>query len=86
MKKLNDTLMKAAEVMKKELGELKKSYSEWDKKYKELSDSAAKGPKQLEDKVSELTEKKNDLDDFVENEVELVNHKLEGNTLVFPPE
>lgn len=84
VKKLNETLTKAIEGMKKEIAELKKSYSEWDKKFKDLSDALTKSKKELEDKVSGLMKKKNDLKDFIENEFQLVNQKLEGNT--FPSE
>lgn len=78
LKKSNESLKKAATAMNGEITELKKIYSKWDKKFKDLSDASAKDKKELNDKVTELLKKKAKLEEFAEHEVNVVNERVEG--------
>ena len=48
-------------AIKGEIAELKKIYSEWDSKFKDLLDASAKSKKEFEDKVSELLKRSSSL-------------------------
>lgn len=63
------------------MAELKKSYAEWDTKFKSRANTFAEERKKLSNQVAELLRKKVDLEQYVEEEIEKMNKKLEGMAL-----
>lgn len=81
LKQSNKTWKTAGEKMQREIDELKKSYADWDEKFKIQSATFEKEKKQLDEKVLTLTSKKEDLDKYVEKVAAEMAQNLEGKAL-----
>lgn len=78
LKEENKTLKAATEVMKGEVSELKKSYVEWDQKFKSQASDFEGEKKKLTYQVTELLKKKAELEQYIEDFGEEISKKLEG--------
>lgn len=64
--------------MKGEIFELKKSYAEWDQKFKNQASDFEVEKKKLNDRVTELLQNKTELEQYMEELSEEMNKNLEG--------
>ena len=81
LKEENKTLKIPAKVTKGEVSELKRSYVEWEMKFNKQASDFQEEEKKLSDQVTELLRKKAELEQFVKEETEEINKKLEGMML-----
>lgn len=59
--------------MKEEIAQLKKSYADWDEKFKAQSVTFEKEKKQLDEKTQAITRKRADLEKYIEKMSEEMN-------------
>jgi hypothetical protein len=78
LKEENKTLKPTAEAMKGEISELKKSYTEWDQKFKSQASDFKGEKKKLSDQVTQLLKKKAKLEQYIKDFGMEMSKKLEG--------